>query len=575
MRIGIPTFGGDGGKSGISQYIVHLLDEFSRIADETRFDVFTYQDETGIFLPSVESMVSIPFGGWLRPPLINLGWHFMALPGWCRKRQLDVLFLPAGNRRLTWSAPCPTVGTVHDLSSIHVAGKYDRARLFYILKLLPILIRRLTHVITVSESSKRDLVEYARFPEERKGIERLFAALDRIDRGMTSATYFQSGQIGKGLWSSLKQFWVFFTVAKYWNASTEDLLDDYLRDEQLKTLFTQLTGFLGAEPDRISGMVFAMMWNSYHRGGYYYFVGGSQSVSDALAGVVRENGGEIRLSTRAEKIVIQDGRAVGVRASDGKTYPCRYVVSNANAPDTIFKLSGEDHLPGEYADRVRAMTIACSCLQIYMGVDADYSPFFRQGTHELMVNASDLQSENYGLVYAGDIHRMPFAVANYSMIDPTCAPQGKNVIVITLIMPYDWNHGWYEDEDYAKYTELKNQVAGVFVERAEAYLPGLSDHIHAQPQGVDPGVGEHAGTEPVPPPAPADADRERPPGRRLDLPLRRTVRGDPLWVSRRGEDPGSAEVTHSGGAGAGRAPGIARAPSRSDRGNRSPGSTSG
>ena len=38
----------------------------------------------------------------------------------------------------------PSVGTVHDFSSIHVADKYDPARMFYIKRVLPFLIRRLT-----------------------------------------------------------------------------------------------------------------------------------------------------------------------------------------------------------------------------------------------------------------------------------------------------------------------------------------------------------------------------------------------------------------------------------------------
>jgi len=65
------------------------------------------------------------------------------------------------------SLPCPSVGTVHDFSSIHVEGKYDPARMFYIKRVLPFLIRRLTRVLTVSESSKKDIVEYAGVPGEQ------------------------------------------------------------------------------------------------------------------------------------------------------------------------------------------------------------------------------------------------------------------------------------------------------------------------------------------------------------------------------------------------------------------------
>lgn len=166
MRIGITTFGGDGGKSGISQYIINILREFAALPDRPEFEVIVYEDEKNLFVPDPESMSTLCFGDRLRSPISNIAWHQISLPGLCRKQGYDVLFLPAGNRRLTLSLPCPSVGTVHDFSSIHVEGKYDPARMFYIKRVLPFLVRRLTRVLTVSESSKRDIVQYARVPEE-------------------------------------------------------------------------------------------------------------------------------------------------------------------------------------------------------------------------------------------------------------------------------------------------------------------------------------------------------------------------------------------------------------------------
>ena len=167
MKIGITTFGGDGGKSGISQYIINLLREFSSLMSGESGEVLVYEEEKNIFVPDNGDILPLCFDYRLRSPILNLAWHQVALPRWCRKRKYDVLFLPAGNRRLPLSVPCPTVGTVHDFSSLHVEGKYDPARMFYISRVLPPLIRRLTRVITVSESSKRDIVEHAGVPEER------------------------------------------------------------------------------------------------------------------------------------------------------------------------------------------------------------------------------------------------------------------------------------------------------------------------------------------------------------------------------------------------------------------------
>ena len=178
MKIGITTFGGDGGKSGISQYIINLLREFEQVKNGVTFEVNTYADEKNLFMSAGSSMECALLSPKLRHPLLNIAWHQTGLPQHCRRGGFDVLFLPAGNRRAPVWAPCPTVGTVHDFSSIHVKAKYDPSRMFYIKKVLPFLARRFTKVLTVSESSKRDIVEFARVPEDRVVVTPLAAAAE-------------------------------------------------------------------------------------------------------------------------------------------------------------------------------------------------------------------------------------------------------------------------------------------------------------------------------------------------------------------------------------------------------------
>ncbi len=163
-RIAVTTFGCDGGKSGIGHYVIRLLREFAALDAGVRFDVFVHPDEQAVFLPDSDSFTPIQVPVVKRPPISNVLWHQWDLPRWCRRNRCDVLFLPAANRRAPVTAPCPTVGTFHDLSSVHVAAKYDPLRLVYIKRVLPALARRLSHVISVSETTKRDLVHFAQVP---------------------------------------------------------------------------------------------------------------------------------------------------------------------------------------------------------------------------------------------------------------------------------------------------------------------------------------------------------------------------------------------------------------------------
>jgi phytoene desaturase len=326
------------------------------------------------------------------------------------------------------------------------------------------------------------------FPHEAEGIDGLFKTLKNINRTMMALMSLADREQEGGL-SLLLKPWVYWPVIKYWNATLSELLDDYIHDQRFIAVFTQLSGYAGAEPDTVQAMFFCMMWSSYHFGGYYYFEGGSQSVSSAMAEVIEENGGEILLSTLVTKIMIENGKAVAVRTKDGQEFKCRYVVSNANAPDTFFKLIGREHLPADYVERLENMKIGLSVFCAYLGVDHDYTEVF-EGMHQIMISESYDTHENFTYVYKGVPEKTGYAIANYSAIDPTAAPEGKNVIVLVTMLPYDWKNGWHESESYAKYDALKTETARIYIKRAEKFLPGLSDHIEVMEVG-SPRTMEH------------------------------------------------------------------------------------
>jgi len=180
VRIGIATFGSDGGRSGIGQYVVHLLRELAARPQGHELEVLVLESERGI-LEGVDGDVSVlAFPDRIAHPVVNLAWHHVCLPALCRRRGYDLLFLTAANRRLPVMAPCPTVGTVHDLASLSLEGKYDRAHQVYHRRVLPFLLRRLDRIITVSESSKRDIVRHAGVPRERVHVIPLGVEHDRF-----------------------------------------------------------------------------------------------------------------------------------------------------------------------------------------------------------------------------------------------------------------------------------------------------------------------------------------------------------------------------------------------------------
>jgi len=321
------------------------------------------------------------------------------------------------------------------------------------------------------------------FPAETAKIDLLFDDLADYDVVFTAINNLTSGFALEDLITIITHAQVALRLLDLKDRTLAEMFADYDLSQELAAVWAELSSFLGVEPSRLSALMFVVMWNSYHRHGYYYFEGGSGAVADAMAQVVEENGGTIRLGARATKIDIIDGRATLVRTEDDGCYAARYVVSNANAPATVNDLVGAEYFPADYLDSLNNMTIGSSTFTVYLGMDHDFGKLLG-GSHEIMFSDTYDTDENMGYIANGDIEHAPGAVVNYSVVDPLAAPAGKNSIQLITQLPYNWENDWHWNENYQNYVDLKTEIAWRLIDRAEQFVPGLSDHIEVMEVGT-------------------------------------------------------------------------------------------
>ena len=155
------------GRSGLTTYISELLRALQLEDHENRYDVLASRDDADLLPlkhPHFHLVTKAPF---INRPLINIAWHNTALA--LAGKRYDVLHIPC-ERRIPLLKRTRVVATVHDLAAFSVDAKYDRARMLFNRRMVPAMIRRADHVIAVSLNTKRDLVEHARYPEERISV---------------------------------------------------------------------------------------------------------------------------------------------------------------------------------------------------------------------------------------------------------------------------------------------------------------------------------------------------------------------------------------------------------------------
>jgi len=316
-----------------------------------------------------------------------------------------------------------------------------------------------------------------KFPHEADGIDTLFEDLKASYQALTKFIEFSKADDPDGtlIWEVFSNP-VSYRLISYMFLTLDEMLHKHISDPELVGLFSNMVTYVGLGPKQLQALYFMVMWNSYHLTGFYYPIGGSGAVTAALGDVVLENGSDIFLNTLATKIVIENGRAVQVRTKDDACFNADYVVSNANAPDTLMKLVGEQYLPTAYVSQLKKMSIGVATLQVFIGTDKDFSEHF-DGMHEIMVNDDWDMDVNFDYMFEGDIHKVPYILANYTVVDPTTAVEGKNAITLTTYMPYEFLDTWHWEQPYNFYLSAKENMANILIQRAQQYVPDLSDHI--------------------------------------------------------------------------------------------------
>jgi glycosyltransferase involved in cell wall biosynthesis len=166
VRIALSTSVIQRGRSGVGHYVFSLLRALRPAAALHEFTLFVLEEDLPLFGFAADAMRIEPVSERHRPPIRDILWHQSVLPGLVRRLGIDVLHIPS-YRRMLWPRPCALVSTIHDLAPFHLAGKYDRARMFYGRVVARLLSRRQDEIVTVSRATAYDVESLFRVPAAR------------------------------------------------------------------------------------------------------------------------------------------------------------------------------------------------------------------------------------------------------------------------------------------------------------------------------------------------------------------------------------------------------------------------
>jgi phytoene desaturase len=214
--------------------------------------------------------------------------------------------------------------------------------------------------------------------------------------------------------------------------SLDDDLRMHFKDDRIRLGFSFQSKYLGMSPFQCPSLFSILSFLEYEHG-VFHPIGGCGAVTKAMARIARELGVEILLNEPVERVLVENGKAIGVKTSRHRL-PADAVVINADFAGAMRRMV-PNHLRKKWTnEKLEKKEYSCSTFMMYLGIDGRYDDV----SHHTIYLA-----ENYreNLRDIEQLHRLSdnpsFYVQNACVTDNTLAPDGQSTLYALIPVTHD------------------------------------------------------------------------------------------------------------------------------------------
>ncbi|HEY0640410.1 MAG TPA: NAD(P)/FAD-dependent oxidoreductase [Pseudonocardiaceae bacterium] len=229
-----------------------------------------------------------------------------------------------------------------------------------------------------------------------------------------------------------------------------DVCNEWFESPKVRAALVRWVSELLIAPDEGgTGAFLLMMVPFIHRYGLGYALGGSASLTTALARAFTDLGGTIRTSARVTEFLFTGDRVTGVRLAGGEELTAgRAVVANLNIKQ-IPELVGHRFGPewGRKVERIKKVGFVLLAGHLALSEAPVFTagPEVTQaGFQEIAVPLEELLQTFDRLKYGLPIHNIP-SIAVPSTWDPTRAPEGRHTLYLLSYAPAELAEGTWDE----------------------------------------------------------------------------------------------------------------------------------
>ena len=271
-------------------------------------------------------------------------------------------------------------------------------------------------------------------------------------------------------------------MQKFYDCSAAEILDEYFENDLVKSLYAS-SGIIGSKcgpRDKESGLVWL-----FHKMGDYdgepghwgFHKGGNGGFTQVLARAVEAFGGSIRTHAGVERVLYEDGRAVGVSLADGSTIEADLVVSALDPRQTFTRLVDPADLPEDLVQHVSDYKFQGTAAKVNFALSGVPEFPGLEGREDMFMGFTNLGpsidylEEAFADCKAGRFSRRPFLdCCVQSTLDPDMSPPGKHIMsCFVMYAPYHLAESDWDSE--------RENLGDTVQQTIEEFFPGFSDLV--------------------------------------------------------------------------------------------------
>lgn len=231
-------------------------------------------------------------------------------------------------------------------------------------------------------------------------------------------------------------------LGRQFRQTTREVLEELTDNQQLIAVLTGQWGDYGLPPAESSFLMHALVAKHYLAGGAYP-VGGASAIARNIIPTIQDAGGEVFTYAEVTEILLEKGKAVGVRMADGHEIHATSVVSNAGILPTVNQLLPPELRPAFKVDNGVELSSGHLCL--YAGFNGSPQALGMSTTNLWIYPDND--HEGNLRRYLDDPDHQPFPLVYISFPsakDPDWSSRypGKSTVEIVTVTNPAWFEPW-------------------------------------------------------------------------------------------------------------------------------------